>query len=108
MFNGEKIKYVYLKQNEYGIEELGFRGYHDPEYIINFINKYYDGMSLYDRELKTKIDDFYDAMKWAPATESDKHFDIDDTQEYHKYVKPKKEKEELKENKEVTNEFFSF
>lgn len=112
MFNGEKIKYVYLKQNEYGIEELAFRGYHDPQYVMDFIDKYYDGMLLYDRELKKKIDDFYDAMKWTPATESDKiidsYFAAGKDVPYHKHEKVKRQKEKLEENEEVTNEFFSF
>lgn len=112
MFNGEKIKYVYLKRNEYGLEEMAFRGYHDPQFVLDFINKYYDGTELYNRELKNKIDDFYDAMKWPPATESDKilskYFESEEESPYHKREKKKPVKDELIENKEVTEQFFGF
>ena len=35
--NSEKIRWVYLKQNELGLESCGYKGYEDPPQIIEFI-----------------------------------------------------------------------
>ena len=108
--NGEKIKYVYLKPNQYGIEVLAFRGYHDPQPIVDFISTYYDGLALYERELRTKIDDFYDAMKWQPASESDeivaRYFIEDANVQYHKPTK-NKHVEQIVDNSSTVSKFFS-
>ena len=37
--NNEKIKWVYLKQNEFGLSVIGFKGYDDAPKIIEFIKK---------------------------------------------------------------------
>lgn len=55
--NGEKIKWVYLKNNSYGLEALAFRGYEDPPKILDFIEKYVDRQKIFERELKGKIQD---------------------------------------------------
>jgi len=75
IFDGEKIKYVYLKPNEYALEEIAFRGYHDPEILMDFIIKYADGQGLYEKELANKLDDFYHALNWDYPSESDKVLD---------------------------------
>jgi DNA polymerase elongation subunit (family B) len=73
--NGEKIKYVYLKKNEFGLEEIAFRGYKDPDVIMDYIEKYCDGLGLFDKELKNKLLDFYNALGWDFPSESDKIVD---------------------------------
>jgi DNA polymerase elongation subunit (family B) len=75
LFNGEKIKYVYLKPNEFGLSELAFRGYQDPKEIMDFIEKYADGNALFENELSKKLNDFYGAVKWDIPSESDKVVD---------------------------------
>ena len=40
--NGEKIKWVYLKKNTLNIPAIGFKGYDDPDKIMNFINDFVD------------------------------------------------------------------
>jgi DNA polymerase elongation subunit (family B) len=62
---GEKIKYVLLKKNQFHLESLGFKGDEDPPKIMNFINKYIDRDALFEAELKKKLQDFYDAMGWG-------------------------------------------
>ena len=39
-FSGCKMKYVSLKPNPYHIDVLGFTGYNDPKFIIDFIEEY--------------------------------------------------------------------
>ena len=37
IYNGEKIKWVYLKNNPLGLETMAYKGHEDPIEIINFI-----------------------------------------------------------------------
>lgn len=63
--NGSKIKWVYLKQNEFGIDAIALKADDtDPVEILEFISKYIDKQKMYDRELKSKIIKFYDILKW--------------------------------------------
>jgi DNA polymerase elongation subunit (family B) len=63
--DGEKIKYVYLKSNPYKTETIAIRGYHDPPEIIKFIETYIDTTMLFEKELGTKLQDFYTALNWG-------------------------------------------
>lgn len=63
--SGDKIKYVYLKKNPLRIDALAFKGYEDPPEVVEFIEKYIDHDGLFDRELKKKLDSFYNALKWG-------------------------------------------
>ena len=65
MKNGDKIKWVYLKDNPLGLDGLGFTGYSDPKEIVDFIAKYIDHNKLFERELKGKLQDFFDAIGWG-------------------------------------------
>ena len=72
IFHGQKIKWVYLKQNEYGIECLAMKADGtDPDIIMNFINRYVDRDTMYEQELKSKLVDFYDVLKWSYPNEND-------------------------------------
>ena len=62
--NGNKVRWVYLKQNPLKIDGLAYKGYDDPKQIIDFINQYVDRDKLFDKALKKKIQMFYDAMSW--------------------------------------------
>lgn len=62
--NGEKIKWCYLKNNEFGIDKIAFRGYEDPLEIIEFIKNNIDKKQMYESELKTKIEIIYNAIGW--------------------------------------------
>lgn len=68
--NGEKIKWIYLKTNELGLDGLAFRGYDDPPELMRFLDKYADKDKLFERELEGKLRDFYDALKWDFASEN--------------------------------------
>lgn len=69
--NGEKIKWVYLKNNKYNLDSLAFRGYEDPVEIMDLISSYVDRNKLFDSELKNKLMDFYKALKWEFPNENE-------------------------------------
>jgi DNA polymerase elongation subunit (family B) len=62
--NGEKIKWCYLKKNNFGLEKMAYRGYDDPKEIIDFVESYIDKYAIYDAELKTKLQNIYNALGW--------------------------------------------
>ena len=62
--NSEKIRWVYLKQNELGLESCGYKGYEDPPQIIEFIKTNIDYKKMYAQMLEKKIMMFYDTLKW--------------------------------------------
>ena len=63
--DGEKIKYVMLRQNPYHIDTLAFKDYEDPPQIMKFLKTYCDHQRLFDAELKKKLQDFYNALGWG-------------------------------------------
>ena len=65
MKNGDKVKWVYLKDNPLGIDGLPFTGYSDPPEIEEFIQTYIDHTKIFERELKHKLQDFFDAIGWG-------------------------------------------
>ena len=65
MTNGDKVKWVYLKNNPLGLDGLAFTGYQDPPEIEEFINTYIDHNKIFERELRYKLQDFYDAIGWG-------------------------------------------
>ena len=64
---GDKIKWVYLKEdNPFRIPQLAFKGYDDPDEIINeVIKKYIDYEKLFDKALYKKIKTWYEALEWS-------------------------------------------
>jgi len=62
--NGEKIKWVYLKQNPLNLPVLAYKGYDDPAKILEYIKIYIDVNKMYNQALSKKIDMFYQAMSW--------------------------------------------
>jgi hypothetical protein len=63
--SGSKIKWVYLKENPYNMDCLAFKSDGtDPDRIMEIINTYIDRKSLYDHELKGKLEDFYTVFGW--------------------------------------------
>lgn len=63
--SGDKIKWVYLKQNRYGLGAIAFKNYDDPEIIESFIRKHIDYDMIFTRELHNKLGSFYEALKWG-------------------------------------------
>jgi DNA polymerase elongation subunit (family B) len=72
IFHGQKIKWVYLKQNEYGIECIAMKADGtDPQRIMEFIEQYVDREAMYEQELKSKLIDFYNVLSWDYPNETD-------------------------------------
>ena len=73
IFHGQKIKWVYLKSNEYGSECIALKADGtDPDQIMEFINKYVDRTAMYEQELKGKLMDFYNILNWDYPNQTDK------------------------------------
>ena len=62
--DGDKLKWIYLKDNPFAIETLAFRGDSDPKEIKKFIATYADPEYMLTSELNNKLEDFYKALKW--------------------------------------------
>jgi DNA polymerase elongation subunit (family B) len=72
IFHGQKIKWVYLKQNEYGVEGIAMKADGtDPDRIMEFIEQYVDRNAMYEQELKGKLLDFYNVLNWSYPNETD-------------------------------------
>ena len=62
--NGNKIKWVYLKQNTFGLDAIAFKGYDDPKKVMDFIVNHIDCDKLYKGAMEKKVKVFYEAMGW--------------------------------------------
>ena len=72
IFHGQKIKWVYLKQNEYGVEGIAMKADGtDPDRVVEFIEQYVDRNAMYEQELKGKLLDFYNVLNWSYPNETD-------------------------------------
>ena len=65
MKNGDKVKWVYLKNNPLGLDAVAFWGHSDPPEVEDFINTYIDHNKIFERELKNKLQDFFTAVGWG-------------------------------------------
>jgi len=63
--SSEKIRWVYLKQNELGLKSCAYKGYEDPPQIIDFIKLHIDYKKMYTQMLEKKIMMFYESLKWT-------------------------------------------
>ena len=68
---GNKIKWIYLKQNPFNIKTVAFKGYEDPKEIMDFISEYVDYDKLFESALVKKIKMFYEALKWEMPIEKE-------------------------------------
>jgi DNA polymerase elongation subunit (family B) len=69
--DGEKIKWTYLKDNEFGLTSCAVKGFNDPEKIIEFIQKYIDYDKVFESSLVNKLEDFYNALNWGMIPKND-------------------------------------
>lgn len=72
MRDGDKIKWVYLKQNPFGLDGLGFKGYNDAPEIMDLVSNYVDYDKIFERELLKKLEDFYNALGWGEVMSGQK------------------------------------
>ena len=70
--NGDKIKWIYLKQNPLGIETIAYKGHEDPPEVLDFIRAYIHPDKIYTKALYKKIMRLYRSMKWSEPTDPSK------------------------------------
>ena len=71
--DSEKIRWVYLTQNEFDIDALAFKGYEDPVEVMNFLNKHVNYEKMFDSVLSEKVEDIYKALTWLLPSEAEKN-----------------------------------
>jgi len=77
IMHGGKIKWVYLRENPYGLDGMAFKDDgKDPEVIMNFINEYIDRNRIWNAELEGKFTDFYTALRWNMYSENAETIDM--------------------------------
>ena len=63
--HGQKIKWVYLSENPFGIESIAMKGDEtDADKMMEFINQYVDRKAMFESELKSKMIEFYNVFGW--------------------------------------------
>lgn len=67
--DGDKILWVYLNDNPLGLDSIAFRTDENPDEIMDFIRDYVDRSKLFERELESKLLDFYKALNWTFPSE---------------------------------------
>ena len=65
---GDKIKWVYLKDNPYKIDTMAFLDFDFPDEIRKFIEQYIDRDKAFDSILKNKLESFYQDLDWGSLT----------------------------------------
>ena len=65
---GDKIKWVYLKDNPYKIDTMGFLDFDFPKEIRTFVEQYIDRDKAFDSILKNKLESFYKDLSWGSLT----------------------------------------
>jgi DNA polymerase elongation subunit (family B) len=61
---GDKIKWVYLKDNPYKMEAIAFMEFDMPDKIKDFINEYIDRDKSFQTILQNKLQGFYTDLEW--------------------------------------------
>ena len=63
--DGDKVKWIYLKNNPIGMETIAFKGHEDSPKVIKFIKDYADYEKMYQKALEKKIQMFYESLVWS-------------------------------------------
>jgi len=61
---GDKVKWIYLKENPYKINGISFLDWDMPEKINTFIEQYADRRKIFESILLNKLEGFYDDLGW--------------------------------------------
>ena len=65
-----------MKSNPYNFPIMAFKGYDDPAEIMDFIKQYADYEKIFDKSLKGKMEDFYEALGWGKIPNNNAIFDF--------------------------------
>jgi len=69
--NGDKIRWVYLKNNPLGLNAVAYKGHEDPPEILRFINDHIDHDKIYGQALTKKLQMFYDCLDWGKPVDEE-------------------------------------
>ena len=62
---GDKIKWIYLKQNPYQVDAIAFLEWDLPEKMRTFIEQYADRKKIFESILLNKLEGFYNDLGWT-------------------------------------------
>ncbi len=62
---GDKIKWIYLIDNPYKIEAIGFLSFDVPDRMRKFLNDYADRRKSFETILQSKLENFYTDLGWT-------------------------------------------
>ena len=62
---GDKIKWIYLKDNPYKVEAIGFLSFDMPDKMSTFLNDYADRKKSFETILQSKLENFYNDLGWT-------------------------------------------
>ena len=62
---GDKVKWIYLKQNPYQVDAIAFLEWDLPEKIHIFIEQYADRKKIFESILLNKLEGFYNDLGWT-------------------------------------------
>jgi len=62
---GDKIKWIYLIDNPYKIEAIGFLSFDVPDKMRTFLNDYADRKKSFETILQSKLENFYIDLGWT-------------------------------------------
>ena len=62
---GDKIKWIYLIDNPYKIEAIGFLAFDMPDKMRSFLNEYADRKKSFETILQSKLENFYNDLGWT-------------------------------------------
>lgn len=62
---GDKIKWIYLIDNPYKIEAIGFLSFDLPDKMRTFLNDYADRKKSFETILQSKLENFYNDLDWT-------------------------------------------
>lgn len=66
--DGDKILWTYLNKNQYHLETIGIPVDEVSPEILEFVEQNIDRKALFEKNLVTKIQPFFDTMKWGIVT----------------------------------------
>ena len=62
---GDKVKWIYLKQNPYQVSAIAFLEWDLPEKMHTFIEQYADRKKIFESILLNKLEGFYNDLGWT-------------------------------------------
>ena len=62
---GDKVKWIYLKQNPYHVDAIAFLEWDLPEKMHIFIEQYVDRKKIFESILLNKLEGFYSDLGWT-------------------------------------------